>query len=350
MSRAQQTSTVEQNTGGAVAPFVAGKNKIINGDLTINQRAFTSNTASGAFNFDRFFQLNGGSSGTLTVTPQTFTAGTAPVAGYEATNFIRCITAAGVNTNTYALLEQKIEDVRTFAGQTVTASFWAKAGSGTPNISIELEQSFGSGGSASIFTSVTKTAITTSWARYTFTVAVPSISGKTIGTGNSLILSIWLSAGSDFNTRSNTTGLQNNTFDIWGVQIEAGSVATAFQTASGTLQGELALCQRYYQRLGANGNNMLYPGFNNSTTELYTGIPLKVTMRTNPTITLPTVSSNFYVRVAGGSNVAVSAYSVIGTNYDNVWLSFTSSGLTSGQGSGLVNQGSSTYMEFSAEL
>ena len=38
MSRAQLTSTVEQNTGGAVSPYVAGKNKIINGDFGIWQR------------------------------------------------------------------------------------------------------------------------------------------------------------------------------------------------------------------------------------------------------------------------------------------------------------------------
>jgi hypothetical protein len=282
------TAAQMNDIGGAInlldgAQFAAGKNKIINGDFGINQRSFTSNTASGAFNFDRFFQLNGGSSGTLTITPQTFTAGTAPVAGYEGTNFVRCVTAAGVNTNTYALLEQKIEDVRTFAGQTVTASFWAKAGSGTPNISIELEQSFGSGGSASVFTSVTKTAITTSWARYTFTVAVPSISGKTIGTGSALILGIWLSAGSDFNTRSNTTGLQNGTFDIWGVQVEAASTASNFQTATGTKQGELAACQRYYYRIApGNANAIIGSGQAISTTQAVIQFPLKSTLRISP--------------------------------------------------------------------
>jgi len=218
----------------------AGKNKIINGDFAINQRAFTSNTASASYNFDRFLQLQGGS-GTLTVTPQTFTPGTAPVAGYEGTNFVRCVTASGTTSNTFALYQQKIEDVRTFASQTVTFSFWAKAGTGTPKLSVQLEQSFGSGGSGSVFTIPTAAAatISTSWARYSFTISVPSISGKTIGTNSSLVAGIWLSGGADF-TRANSIGVQNNTFDIWGVQVEAGSVATPFQTAKGPIQGERA--------------------------------------------------------------------------------------------------------------
>ena len=51
MSRAQLTSTVEQNTGGAVALFVAGKNKIISGDFGIWQRgtSFTPTSGSSAY-------------------------------------------------------------------------------------------------------------------------------------------------------------------------------------------------------------------------------------------------------------------------------------------------------------
>ena len=51
--------------------YSAGKNKIINGDFRINQRAFTSNTATNTFGFDRFKQFNSG--GTFTTSPQTQT-------------------------------------------------------------------------------------------------------------------------------------------------------------------------------------------------------------------------------------------------------------------------------------
>jgi len=107
------------------APFAAGKNKIINGDFYVNQRNFTCTTSSTTFGHDRWRLRSAG--GTATYSTQAFTAGTAPVAGYEGTNFARLVTSGQSGTNDYASIEQPIEDVRTFAGQTVTVSFWAKA-------------------------------------------------------------------------------------------------------------------------------------------------------------------------------------------------------------------------------
>lgn len=283
MTRSRDVADTQDNNGGSVSPFLAGKNRILNGDFRINQRSFTSNTTTGSYNFDRFLQINSGTSGTLTVTPQTFTAGTAPVAGYEAINFVRCVTASGAAVNTLAQLSQRIEDVRTDANRTITVSFWAKAGTGTPNINVELEQNFGSAGSATVYTAGTKQAITTSWVRYSFTIAVPSISGKTIGANSYLGVNIWLSAGSDFNSRSNTLGLQNATFDIWGVQSEVGSVATPFTTATGTIQGELSACQRYYYRRSVSSGSIVFAmGFQSSTTDANLDVVHPVQMRAVP--------------------------------------------------------------------
>jgi hypothetical protein len=69
---------------------------------------------------------------------------------------------------------------------------------------------------------------------------LPSISGKTIGTSSFLAIDMQLFMNTTF------------TFDTWGWQLEAGSVATAFQTATGTIQGELSACQRYYFRAGGD--------------------------------------------------------------------------------------------------
>ena len=275
------------------SPYAAGKNKIINGDFYFNQRNFTSNTTDSTYNFDRWLQENSG--GTVTVTPQIFTPGTAPVAGYEGKNFVRMVTASQSAAGHYALYEQKIEDVRTFAGQTVTVSFWAKAATGTPNIGVTFNQSFGGGGSPTVNTSAAAVkTITTSWARYSFNVAIPSISGKTIGTvvNNALFLVIVVSTGATLvGLGYANTGIQNNTFDIWGVQVEAGSTATPFQTASGTIQGELALCQRYLPAVPVATGDFAFGQAFSSTKALVT-IPYFVQPRVAPTgVTVSAVGS-----------------------------------------------------------
>jgi hypothetical protein len=265
----------------------AGKNKIINGDFRINQRAFTS-TTTGTYGFDRFTLITAGD-GTCTYSAETFTAGAAPVAGYEAINFARLVTTGQTNAAVRSSLNQFIEDVRTFAGQTVTVSFWAKANSGTPKVAIELRQDFGSGGSTAVNTYGGQVTLSTSWARYSVTVAVPTISGKTIGTSSTLILLAYVSAGTDFNARTGSLGIQTNTFDFWGVQVEYGSKATPFQTATGTLQGELAACQRYFQVISGDAEVM---GSYHTTTNAVLSYKCPVEMRVAPTPTYNTTYTN----------------------------------------------------------
>ena len=331
--------------------FVAGKNKIINGDFEINQRAFTSNTSNGTYNFDRWYQQNSG--GTTTITPQNFTAGSAPVAGYEGRQFCQVITASQSGAGDYAQLTQAIEDVRTLAGQTATISFWAKATSGTPKISVEVIQRFGSGGSPSsdVQTYAGQATISTSWARYSITVAVPSLSGKTVGTTvntSSTTWSFWLSAGTNFNARTGSLGVQNNTFQIWGVQVEAGSVATPFQTATGTLAGELAACQRYFLRYGDSSNQALGAGMYYSTTDSYFDIMYPVIMRGTPTVTIGEVAG--FTTFSGGSGrVSTDAVGQVITNKSNRFKVVTAAA-TTGDGALWSCTSATNFISISAEL
>jgi hypothetical protein len=273
--------------------FVAGKNKIINGDFAINQRAFSSTTTYNTFGFDRFQLIGNG--GTSTYSAQTFTPGTAPVAGYEAANFVRLVSSGQSASNHYTVLRYPVEDVRTFAGQTATLSFWAKANTGTPFVAGTIYQSFGTGGSTGAYNyaSVKKLAITTSWERYSFTIPLSSISGKTIGTGSSIEIYIWTSAGTSYNTQTDSMGIQSTTIDIWGVQLEAGSVATPFTTATGTLAGELAACQRYYINYGDTGGAASWSGYVPAAAGTYFfHYPLFTKMRVQPTVTLVTTSKS----------------------------------------------------------
>jgi hypothetical protein len=299
----------------------AGKNKIINGDFNINQRGFTSNTTAGAYNFDRCQQQNSG--GTTTVTPQTFTTGAAPVAGYESKNFVRIVTASQSAVGDYGALRQNIESVRTFAGQTVTFSVYAKASTGTPKIGVAVDQNFGSGGSpsAQVTTSGGTATISTSWARYSFTIAVPSIAGKTIGTASDY-LAAWLftSAGTSLSASGYpAVGIQNVTIDTWGWQIEYGSKATPFQTASGgSPQAELAMCQRYYAKSYAQGTAPATNGTANglvfasttataASTNYLVTVKLPVVMRTSPTLTIYSFTTSQTGRVSDGAGTDLAA-------------------------------------------
>ncbi len=342
------------------ANFAAGKNKIINGDMTVWQRSGSqTTTVSDVFLVDRF--LNTQSDGTCTFSVETFTAGAAPVAGYEAKNYLRMVTSGQTLTTALARIDQRIEDVRTLAGQTVTVSFWAQAGSGTPSIAVELQQNFGTGGSPSatvntLIASPAKQAITTSWVRYSYTISVPSISGKTLGTNNNsyLLLGIIVSAGSNFNARTGSLGIQSNTFNIWGVQMEAGSVATAFQTATGTLQGELAACQRYYWQSNADsssafGNLTSFSGVGSSATALQFAITTPVSMRIKP-------SSVSYstIRVVDGTNalttISAVTVSAVATAYQPV-LDITLTGATQFRMYAIsANNSTAAYIALSAEL
>jgi hypothetical protein len=278
----------------------AGKNKIINGDFYVNQRNFTSTTGF-TYGLDRWYQEN---SGTTTYSAQTFTLGSAPVAGYEGKNFARQATTGQIGAGNFAYLAQRIESVRTLAGQTVTVSFWAKAASGTPKVSVEFTQLFGSGGSPSGFVRINfgQVTLSTSWARYSVTASITSISGKTLGTNGDdwLGLYLWTSAGSDFAARTNSLGLQNNTFDFWGVQVEAGSIATPFQTATATIQGELAACQRYYERFTSTAAyGLIGTGKAYSTSAVNIQMPFAVTKRVTPTAVDTSAMATFQFETGG---------------------------------------------------
>jgi hypothetical protein len=306
--------------------YAAGKNKIINGDFGINQRGFTSSTINAAYNFDRW--LCGATDGTSTATAQVFAPGEVPLTGYNGKNFIRLQSTGQTAGNALTGLFQNIESVRTFAGKSVTVSFWAKASTGTPNIAVYNQQNFGSGGSpsATLNNPGNKFAITSSWVRYSTTLSIPSISGKTIGTttDGSLNIGIATSAGVDRNAYTSSLGIQSITVDIWGVQVEEGVTASAFQTATGTIQGELAACQRYFQ---IYGDLEIFGSFYSATSARFFHY-LPVAMRVAPAATFPTGTFTNFVDAVGIGSRTPTAFSLNGTDFTTMSWDATGMGVT----------------------
>jgi hypothetical protein len=325
------------NLLGASVAYAAGKNEIINGDYGVWQRgtSFTLTTGSQSFTADRFRALVNFSAGTSTATQQTFTPGTAPVAGYEGRFFHR-ITCG--STATYAESSQMIEDVRSFAGQTITLSFWAKASTGFTTGTL-LAQNFGSGGSSEVTTAGSNLTLTTSWARYTTTINVPSIAGKTIGTSSYLRV-YFLTA---------TATLNNVTIDHWGVQVESGSTATAFQTATGTIQGELAACQRYFWQIATGSGTSFALASAEGTNTPLTVIQAPVTMRVAPSLVQTTGSAYYVIRSNAGINT-FSTFIQDNNSVNGITIYATSATITAGNAGRFITNNASSSIALSAEL
>ena len=163
------------------------------------------------------------------------------------------------------------------AGQTVTFSFWARAGSNWSvtgnafNASLitgtGTDQNLYSGFTGSL--SIVNQTVTpsTSWQRFTYT-ATASTNMTQIGV--------------QFYYFTTGTAGANDYFDITGVQLEIAPQATPFSRAGGSIGGELALCQRYYYRIANNatgGQTFMGFGVGYSTSGAVFMVPYPVQFR-----------------------------------------------------------------------
>jgi hypothetical protein len=318
--------TINGTTGVVTPALVNGtalafRNKIINGNFDIWQRGTSLASGTGErYLADRFIDSSIGS--THTVSQQSFSVGQTNVPN-NPSFFHRTVVSSVAGSSNYAFIAQKIENVSTFAGETVTLSFYGKADS-NKSIAIEFNQFFGTGGSPSSQVNgigVQKLNLTTSWQKFTVTANIPSISGKTIGTDNSncLILAFWFDAGSDYNSRTNSLGQQSGTFDIAQVQLEEGSVATPFEVRP--IGTELELCQRYYELVSTQAR---FTYFCDAVAgrSLEGFVKFSTRKRTSPTLS----GTFFYSNASGGTFAFVQPY-----NATVNWLSGGALGQTTCQ-------------------
>ena len=269
MTRARDIADQQDNLGGAVAPFVAGKNFAINGGFDIWQRSTSSSSVNGYFTADRWY--NGGG-GTVTISQQTDIP-----TGVTVQYSQRWLTGASSSFGQfYYALESAI--VKPLRGQSMVLSYYIKtAGSHTGNILTAIDYSNSTDALVSQTTGVTEAGDTlyaassvTSWTRKTVTFTVPT---DAVGLRVSII--------PDTAQASGVSEL------LTGVQLEIGSAATPFARAGGSIGGELALCQRYYQVVGGGSNVFPIASGYASAASQYLRYPISflVEFRTTPTAT-----------------------------------------------------------------
>jgi hypothetical protein len=310
------------------------KNRIINGNMVINQRyGTTAQTGVGGFVTDRFQVLN---SSAGTVNSQTVT--TAP-AGFTYSTQLTVGTAdTAVGSTDSVIFYQTLEGYNiadlNWAGanaKSITLSFWVYSSLvGTYSGSI-----VDAGGSVSYpFNYTISTANTWTQITQTITGPVSGTFGSTNGVG--FYLELALMTGSSYQGTPNAWAAGNfrgtasqvnwmatsgNTWFITGVQLEVGTVATSFDFRSyGT---ELALCQRYYEQSNPNtaaaslytlDSGTYLAGWNYSGSSGVAGsTPFKVIKRATPTMTIYTT--------AQGSSATANRMS----HYQGSWTNYPSS-------------------------
>lgn len=359
------TDALTLNSSGAVtfdqplaAPLsMAGgfsfRNKLINGNFDIWQRA-TSQTSNGYGSADRWSCVSSGS--TKTASRQAFTLGQTDVPN-NPKYFMRHVVTSSAGASSRVNMDQRIEGVETLAGQTATLSFWAKADA-SKNIAVEFAQYFGSGGSPSAFNSFSSqlVALTTSWTKYTVTVNIPSVSGKTLGTdGNDyLYFNFWFDAGSDFNSRAASLGQQSGTFDIAQVQIEEGSAATSFEIRPLTVEEQL--CFRYYYKIqpGGVGFVLSEAAGSSTTTRGWGMVTLPVPMRITPSAMETTGTPSDYRVYLPGVNAWAGTtgptYTSLNTNKKVIFYLDTAGTHTVASASNIAANTTAAFLAWSAEL
>ena len=273
-------------------------NAIINGGMDIWQRGTTFTTTSGvAYTVDRWASHTISAGGSVTTSRQTVSDTTNLPTIQYATKFQR--VAANTNTGILSFFNTlESADSYRFAGQTATLSFYAKKGANYSAASSILVSNVASGtGTDEPLRSFTglvdrtqNNTLTTTWQRFTYTGTIatnvtemsPNIGYTPVGTAGA-----------------------NDYFEMTGVQMELGSVATNFSRTGGSFQLELAACQRYYVSLGAGD---FYGSYYNASSQFVLSGRFPVTMRTTPTATLPSGTVTNAVQQVGVANYNASTF------------------------------------------
>jgi len=348
-----------------LSPQTGMRNRIINGAMVIDQRnAGASVTpASGDYTLDRFQSFSSASS-KYSVQRDT----TAP-SGFINSLKVTSLAATSVAAGDYYMIEHKIEGLNcydlgwgTASAKTVTLSFQVYSSlTGTfggailnqaSNRSYPFTYSIAS---ANTWTSVSVTIPGDTSGTWLTTNGVGLYISFSLGMGSTYsgTASAW--AGAQYWSATGATSVVGTNVATWfitGVQLEVGSVATPFERRPyGT---ELALCQRYYQKVLPGGTSTNFAsGFASTTTSSRYILHFVTSTRIAPTALETSGTASDYTVNSGAGAPACSSVPAF-SQASTVAINFTAdvaSGLTAGNGAILrLNGATNGYLAWSAEL
>ena len=320
-------------------------NAFYNSAYDIWQRGTTSTGANYNYAADRWLNFRGGFA-----VGATFSRVAATQAGFQ---YAMKAQRDSANTSTSGIfLRQALEttDSERFAGQTITVSFYAKAGANysaaSSNLTSITYAGEGTDQATSAMTTWTTVAtssqnnvLTTSWQRFSHTVAIGSAKTQ---------------FGIEFSFTPVGTAGADDSYQITGVQVEVGSVATGFQRQSGSIAGELAACQRYYFRItpSAAFENYGVGYIGGGLGDLNHLISFPVQMRTKPTALEQSGTAADYMILNGSGATACNAVPTYqSSTTTNSRIRFETAGVFTASSCAIGRAANtSAYLGWSAEL
>ncbi len=346
--------------GAAASPYVL-KNRIINGDMRIDQRnagASVTPTSDGTYVLDRW-ECALSQASKYSVQQQTSVVPT----GYTYATKITSLSSYSLSASDYFIYTQKIE------GFNIADLAWGTANAKTVTLSFQVYSSLTGTFGGAIHNSAANRSYPFSYtisSANTWTTISITIPGDTSGTwlttnGIGMWVRFGLGVGSTYSATAGSwssnlyvsatgatsvVGTNGATWYITGVQLEIGTSATPFERR--LYNQELANCQRYFCLL-AGGGACGVAELSNRVSLTY---QYPVPMRASPTGTLDATKGTLN-QPQGGPNVVTTMNNFFfgtATSETGGWIVLDTSTSPFTAGRVIINAGTTGMIKFSAEL
>ena len=360
--------TVNNTDGTCTANItnnLSNRRLTINGDMRIAQRS-TSTTLEGYQSIDHFTTIRSGNDNAPTMSQADIASGTTPYSlgfrkSFKVTNGNQ---TSGAQANSTSMIVYRLEsrDMATSgwnytsSSSYITLSFWVKA-SVSQNYYFCV---FTQDGTSQQYTMETGVLTADTWTKIVKTIPGNSnvqfdtdteanaaargfdiqwVMFRGTNTTGTRPLNAWaaLDGTSRVPDMTSTWYTTNDaTFELTGVQLEVGSVATDFEFRS--FGDELAKCQRYYERFEYSGSTTdIGSGFAGSTTSMHINVPLKVTKRATPTLETSALTNFRSLTTGTNRNLDSGSVSITASSKEsaNILLSGLSGTIGDGGGGAL---------------